>query len=1120
MNGITHKQARRYMFAQMDGLLTTPERHALQTHLDSCPACRAEADAFSALTVRLQAELHTRWDAHDGPSKHMLQHVQSQTRRIQMQKRIDMAFNLFGGAVTIAVLAFLAISVISQFQKKSTATASETQVPNVTSPVSEQSSSIATNKFNGEWIAFITAVDQSLTSESPKTDVFMIRPDGSGLVNLTNFPATYYDLQWSPNGQHLLFMREDVSLNKVHIMRSYAGSNGADVITRPVTDPDHYGYSWSPKSDKIVFADSSSGNYEIFTEYADGRNDPKLKQLTNDPGQDVGFVWSPDGSQIAFQRLDGERLSVYIMNEDGSNQREVAHGSGKVKLRWSLDGRSIYASSTKSNWLECEACASKPAIYHIDLTGKSVRQVYAEKTTSKVQAWYLYDTPQNMLYFMRIDPPAFLEFWGTWMQADGNSVHEIGRMDPQQTCKTTTGNSLNEHISPNERFSVISNYCAGGFDLYLADRETSDPEKKLVHLLRLPSDTYGQGGNNDTLPMLWSPDGRWVIYDNGQAALYLLNIERAMQDPTIEPALLFRSGSYSVFEAAWQPALTNNVTDQNPTPEPEKSEGLIAYVNDTNGDAEIYTMHADGSNPTNLTNHSGHDVNPIWSPDGKYILFESDRTGLNQIYSMNADGSNLTQLTDENADHAIGTQYGHTPNPWSPDGKQIVYSQSFSKEAGTNSLYVMDADGSNKTALTGEPGIYIFLGWSPDGKKIVYQDQQFENRIRIVDNHGANYLDGPLFEGDKSRRYSQIHWETPEQFIVIGSNSEQSTWGPWNLTRFFTTSDYTKYTSPILVTSNSPIVAIFDKIYVVEDQNSLSWFVYDGAPIPLSPWDFSKLCNSTNSLMKETFHFPSPDKQYDFVGLLCPEGNSYFFMMRTDGNEIHQVGKPLAQPLQVNAMEWSSDGKFVIATILNLKNESTELYRFDIQEMLNNPSASQTQITVDGAFKWGATWQPIINRNIVEEEPTPEPLTFTLTVNEAETLAGFDVLEPAYVPTGYTLEGVAYDAQTQKVGMKYISQQSEGVLFIYQQRGDFVHDPAIQAYVTPVPIGKVKAEYVRGAWLYDALTTTTPRWDPSAAFYSLTWHKDAITYSIEFIGGETITPLPLNEFVAIAESLK
>jgi len=104
--------------------------------------------------------------------------------------------------------------------------------------------------------------------------------------------------------------------------------------------------------------------------------------------------------------------------------------------------------------------------------------------------------------------------------------------------------------------------------------------------------------------------------------------------------------------------------------------------------------------------------------------------------------------------------------------------------------------------------------------------------------------------------------------------------------------------------------------------------------------------------------------------------------------------------------------------------------------------------------------------------------------------------------------------------MKYASQQGKGFLLIYQQRGDLIHYPDLRASTTSVPIGNMEGEFVQGAWIYESPDTTTPTWDPSADTYSLSWQMGEFVFSIDFIGGETITPLPLNELVAIGESLK
>ena len=124
----------------------------------------------------------------------------------------------------------------------------------------------------------------------------------------------------------------------------------------------------------------------------------------------------------------------------------------------------------------------------------------------------------------------------------------------------------------------------------------------------------------------------------------------------------------------------------------------ILFVSERDGNAEVYVMDADGSNPVNLTNDIAGDDQPVWSPDGSKIAFVKNT----DIYVMNADGSAPVNLTN-----AAGID---DEPAWSPDGTKVAFR---SNRDGNFEIYVVNVDGTGQTRLTNDPAEDRTPRWRP-----------------------------------------------------------------------------------------------------------------------------------------------------------------------------------------------------------------------------------------------------------------------------------------------------------------------------------------------------------------------------------------------------------------------
>jgi Tol biopolymer transport system component len=67
---------------------------------------------------------------------------------------------------------------------------------------------------------------------------------------------------------------------------------------------------------------------------------------------------------------------------------------------------------------------------------------------------------------------------------------------------------------------------------------------------------------------------------------------------------------------------------------------------DENGKFDIWTVAADGTNATKITQIGGSNEYPTWSPDGALIAFVNTRGNGGDLYVVKPDGSRLKKVTN------------------------------------------------------------------------------------------------------------------------------------------------------------------------------------------------------------------------------------------------------------------------------------------------------------------------------------------------------------------------------------------------------------------------------------------------------------------------------------------
>jgi Tol biopolymer transport system component len=221
------------------------------------------------------------------------------------------------------------------------------------------------------------------------------------------------------------------------------------------------------------------------------------------------------------------------------------------------------------------------------------------------------------------------------------------------------------------------------------------------------------GGDNQ--PLFWTnfrvPQGGW-----GHSSIAVLNENQVVMDRYERNAIL------QEFPLHGGPARTITPSvgfDRQPVYSPDGRQ--ILFSSNRSGNIDLWLVDLDSGELTQVTDDQAHDWDPAFSPDGRHILWSSNRGGHMEIWISNRDGTGARQVSNDGLDAENPTM--------TPDGQWIVYASANDDHLG---LWRIRPDGTDAEHL--HRGTDLIPEVSPDGRYALFSTIRSLNFvIKVVD---------------------------------------------------------------------------------------------------------------------------------------------------------------------------------------------------------------------------------------------------------------------------------------------------------------------------------------------------------------------------------------------------
>ncbi len=435
-----------------------------------------------------------------------------------------------------------------------------------------------------------------------------------------------FNPDYSPDGKRIAFDASWVGPRRIWVVDSQ-GHNPQQLTSDSSEAVTHVRPRWSPDGTKIVFQNIERTKFDV---RIFDLTTVRYVWVTNDAVQDINPVWSPSGQYVYFSSYRGGGINIWRVrvSADGTPSRlprQLTIGAGQdVEIAVSRDGKRLAFSILRQNadiWrLPVSPETGKP-------TGAPQEVITTTREDSR-GAW----SPDGSMIAFNSDRTGEMNIW----------LYSIADRATRQLTKGA-GGDYQANWSPDGKRIAFFSSRAGTADIWSVEVATGElqPVRTTTSI--------------DVNPF-YSPDGKLIAYNSdegGRPEVWLMNSDGtdARQLTNVGVMGHFqrwnRDGDRIIFRCPGHgnaQTLEAPIDGSEPKVYCEVAGGShmslspdFSRVMDVIGHKTLWVSTVNSDVPEKVFEFDDPDVRidyPVWSPDGKWVLFDRFRPQGGDIWLM------------------------------------------------------------------------------------------------------------------------------------------------------------------------------------------------------------------------------------------------------------------------------------------------------------------------------------------------------------------------------------------------------------------------------------------------------------------------------------------------------